>query len=140
MQVLCGKCALSGHLDQISRKLVTLEHWYPRKSPLKDLQEVREMFGLDCSICLQTAAEKLDGKVDINLERICTPCGKELLRWCFTINLIGVGHPFCRGCIERVPESRKGNDFRCPNCRSVISNGLADFRHFHTIQRGAQAP
>ena len=60
-------------------------------------------------------------------------------KWYFTIHLTGIGHPFCRGCIESMPELQNGN-LECPYCRSVIRNGLADFRYFHTIQRGPQTP
>jgi hypothetical protein len=68
--------------DKRDRTPLSFKGWCPKHDHFAmGAQEAREIFGLDCLICLETAAEKFDqprakGCPQDHLDRIRTPCGE----------------------------------------------------------------
>lgn len=75
-QVVCGECALASQkecLRSISGLLAWL--WCIQADHFKHGEQVAsEVFGVDCGICLETAAEKYDD-AQSRIDRVHTPCG-----------------------------------------------------------------
>jgi hypothetical protein len=113
-------------------------------------QNLAVLFGLNCLICLKTAAEKYDeprliGSSQDHIDRVRTPCGKYKPKSRVINPLTEPGHSFCRNCIETAfkygcdhpeyPES--GCDLpRCPTCKTNLLYGIARLRSFRTVPCG----
>lgn len=120
--VVCGECLLNSAID-VEHKITIGNLWCPRNDHFnRGKQKARELFGIECLICSENAADKFDrtwreGTAD-KVDRIRTPCG----------------HAFCRSCISDWIKAT----FRptCPICRSKLGKDPAKFRSFETVQRG----
>lgn len=82
-QVICGDCII-GSVSEGERGCIRpdIKAWCPKNDHFAvGVQEAHELFGLDCSICLEKAAEKFDQPRrrryrQEQVDRIRTPCGK----------------------------------------------------------------
>lgn len=117
--VICGQCLLGGFPEEVQvikfegpLKFTTWRFWCPRRSHFDEgEQSVYELFGTECSICL-------DNSVGIGNVRIRTPCG----------------HAFCLRCIYGWAESGSNTSSACPTCKYDLSD--TEFFSFKTVQRG----
>lgn len=81
-QVICGDCSLGSHPTDIrNRHRISLLYHCPRHNHfIHGRQKVREIFGLECAICLTSLYEKYERPGDENEleaqdERVRLPCG-----------------------------------------------------------------
>ena len=79
--MICGECLLSRFGEEERKKTVITEIWCPKKNHFsKGKQEALEIFGVDCAICLEPAAEKYDRiceqRVADEVNRMRMSCGK----------------------------------------------------------------
>lgn len=86
-QVICGDCSLGSHPADIrNRHRISLLYHCPRHDHfMYGRQKVREIFGLECAICLTSVSEKYEWPADENElevqdERVRLPCGDYLPR------------------------------------------------------------
>src|SRR5947207_8299260 len=81
LQVVCGECLLSCFLEEEHKSKTIKRLWCPKSNHF-DIGEqmTRELFGIDCLICSEKAAEKFDRicreKPADKIDRIYTACGK----------------------------------------------------------------
>lgn len=84
-QVICGDCSLGSYpADVRNRHRISLLYHCPRHDHfMYGRQKVREIFGLDCAICLTSLSEKYEcsgseNELEVQDERVRLPCGDYL--------------------------------------------------------------
>jgi hypothetical protein len=137
--------------DKRNRTPICLRGWCPKYDHfVLRAQKVRDLFGLVCLICLETAAEKYDEPrrrrySQDHIDRIRTPCGKHKPNLSAMNPLTEPGHSFCRSCIETAIKSgchhvncptSDCDQPSCPTCRKELPDGTARLRNFRTVPCG----